>query len=180
MIKEIIASVRAILVLTALTSVLYPLAVTAIAQTVFPRQANGSLVKRGETVAGSVLLAQRFSTPGYFWPRPSAVDYAAVPSGASNQGPTSRKLQAALAERRAALGGDAPADLLSGSGSGLDPEISVEAARCQIPRVAAARGLAPEALLELVDESVIPPQFGFLGQARVNVLKLNLKLDSAH
>jgi K+-transporting ATPase ATPase C chain len=178
MIKDLLVSLRAIVVLTAITSVAYPLAVTAIAQIVFPTQANGSLIKRGDAVAGSALLAQKFTEPGYFWPRPSAADYATVASGASNQGPTSQKLQAAVEERRTVFGADAPADLLTASGSGLDPDISVEAARFQVPRVAAARGLAPEVVLKLVNESIAPPQFGFLGQARVNVLELNLKLDA--
>lgn len=178
MIKETLASIRAILVLTVITSVAYPLAVTSIAQIVFPSQANGSLVKRGDAVAGSELLAQKFAGNGYFWPRPSAADYTTVASGASNQGFTSKKLQGLIEERRTAFGSEAPADMLTASGSGLDPDISPEAARYQAARVAAARGLPLDNVLKLVDDSIVQPQFGFLGQARVNVLALNIGLDS--
>jgi len=177
MLKEILTSVRAILVLTLLTCVIYPLAVTGLAQAFFPAQANGSLVKNGDQLVGSSLLAQKFTTPRYFWPRPSAADYATVASGASNQGFTSKKLTDAVNERRAALGANAPADLLTTSGSGLDPHISPEAARFQIVRVAAARNLPLEKISGLVEKSLEPPQFGFLGQARVNVLLLNRALD---
>jgi K+-transporting ATPase ATPase C chain len=177
MFKDILASLRAILVLTLLTSVLYPLVVTGVAQLIFPSQANGSLVKSGDHLAGSALLAQKFTSPKYFWPRPSAGDYATVASGASNQGFTSRKLADAVTERRAALGADAPADLLTTSGSGLDPHISPAAARFQAARVAAARNLPVEKVTALVEKSLEPPQLGFLGQARVNVLLLNRDLD---
>lgn len=179
MIKETLASVRALAVLTVITSVAYPLFITAIGQLAFPAQANGSLVKTGGTVTGSSLLAQKFTDPKYFWPRPSAADYATVASGASNQGFTSKKLADAVAERRAAWGENAPADLLTASGSGLDPDISVEAARYQIVRVAKARGVAEEQVSKIVDEQIAAPQLGFLGQVRVNVLLLNLALDSA-
>lgn len=179
MIKDILTSARAILVLTVLTCVAYPLLVTLIGQAVFPAQANGSLVKLGDTLTGSALLAQKFTAPKYFWPRPSAADFGTVASGASNQGFTSKKLAEAVAERRTVFGIDAPADLLTASGSGLDPDISPEAARSQVARVAAARGVPVESLLMLVNDFVEPPQFGFLGQARVNVLKLNLALDAA-
>jgi K+-transporting ATPase ATPase C chain len=178
MIKEILTSVRAILALVFLTSVAYPLVVTAVAQLAFPWQANGSPVKSGDTVVGSALLAQKFSAPRYFAPRPSSADYATVPSGASNQGPTSKKLQTAIAERRAALGDNAPSDLLTASGSGLDPDISPEAAQFQAARVAAARGLDLENVRKLVNHFTKPPQYGFLGQSRVNVLELNLALDA--
>lgn len=174
---HILSSLRALVVLTVLTSVAYPLLVTGIAQTLFPREANGSLVRFGDTLAGSTLLAQRFSAPRYFWPRPSAADYATVPSGASNQGFTSRKLLAAIEERRRTLGPDAPADLLTASASGLDPDISPAAASFQIARVAAARNLPPERVADLVAAITQPPQLGFLGEPRVNVLRLNLALD---
>ena len=177
MLKEILTSVRALLVLTLLTCVIYPLAVTGLAQLAFPAQANGSLVKNGGQLVGSSLLAQKFTTPRYFWPRPSAADYATVASGASNQGFTSKKLADAVNERHAALGADAPADLLTTSGSGLDPHISPAAARFQAARVAAARNLPVEKVTALVEKSIEPSQFGFLGQARVNVLLLNRALD---
>ncbi|HEY8900811.1 MAG TPA: potassium-transporting ATPase subunit KdpC [Chthoniobacterales bacterium] len=179
MFKEILASLRAIIVLTLITSVAYPLAITAIGQLAFPAQANGSLVKSGDTIVGSTLLAQKFTAPGYFAPRPSAADYATVASGASNQGYTSKRNLDAITERRATLGANAPSDLLTASGSGLDPDISPEAARFQAARVAGARGLPMEIVQKLVADHTQPPQLGFLGQARVNVLALNLALDSA-
>jgi K+-transporting ATPase ATPase C chain len=177
MLAETLISIRALLVLTILTSVAYPLAITGLAQAFFRDQANGSLVKNGGQLAGSTLLAQKFTTPRYFWPRPSAADFATVASGASNQGFTSRKLLDGVNERRAALGVNAPADLLYASGSGLDPHISPEAARYQVARVAAARGIPAAKLAALVQKSIEPPQLGFLGQARVNVLLLNRALD---
>ena len=179
MINEVFTSIRAILVLTLITSVAYPLSVSAVARLAFPAQADGCLIKCGGTVVGSLLIAQKFDRPEYFHPRPSASDYGAVPSGASNLGYTSKKLRDAIEERRAALGGDAPPELLTSSGSGLDPDISPEAARFQIPRVAGARGVPREMVGALVAANVRPPQFGFLGCPRVNVLALNLALDAA-
>jgi K+-transporting ATPase ATPase C chain len=177
MFAEILASIRALVVLTAITSVAYPLAITGLAQAFFRDQANGSLVTAGNQLVGSSLLAQKFTSPRYFWPRPSAADYGTVASGASNQGFTSRKLLDAVNDRRKAFGADAPSDLLYASGSGLDPHISPEAARYQIARVAAARNLPPEKVTALVEKSVEPPQLGFLGQSGVNVLLLNRALD---
>jgi K+-transporting ATPase ATPase C chain len=174
--------------LTLLTGVAYPLAVTAAAQAAFPAQANGSLVSAGGQVVGSALIGQANTAPRYFWPRPSAIGYNPLPSGGSNLGPTSAALQAAVAARaadlRAAnhLSADVPLppDLLFASGSGLDPHISPEAARLQIDRVAQARQFTPAqraALAALVDRFVEPPQWGVLGQPRVNVLQLNLAVD---
>jgi K+-transporting ATPase ATPase C chain len=176
---------RVLLVLTLLTGVLYPLFVTGVAQLAFHRQANGSLVKRSGRVVGSKLLAQKFESNRYFWPRPSAADYATVPSGASNKGPTNADLRAAVAERTARIravnnltvGTPIPPDLLYDSGSGLDPHISPEAARLQITRIAAARGLTVEHVTALVNQSIELPSFGFLGEPRVNVLLLNLAVD---
>lgn len=178
MIKDILISLRALVVLTAITSIAYPLIVTGIGQIAFPAQANGSLVKSGDAIVGSALLAQKFTSAKYFWPRPSAADYGTVASGASNQGFTSRKNLDAIDERRAVLGANAPADLLTASGSGLDPDISPAAARFQIARVATARGLSPEAVARIVEATTRAPQFGFLGQARINVLALNRALDA--
>jgi K+-transporting ATPase ATPase C chain len=175
--KIVLTSVRALLVLTLLTCIIYPLLVTGLAQAIFPAQANGSLIKTGDQLVGSSLLAQKFTTPRYFWSRPSAADYATVASGASNQGFTSKKLVDAVSERRTALDANAPADLLTTSGSGLDPHISPEAARFQIARVATARNLARDKIAALVEKSIEPPQLGFLGQPRVNVLLLNRALD---
>jgi K+-transporting ATPase ATPase C chain len=180
MFAEILASVRALVVLTAITSVAYPLAITGLAQVFFRDTANGSLVTTGNQIVGSSLLAQKFTSPRYFWPRPSAADYGTVASGASNQGFTSQKLVDAVNDRRKTFGADAPADMLYASGSGLDPHISPEAAQYQVARVASARNLPPEKITALVEKSVEPPQLGFLGQPRVNVLLLNQALDAAH
>jgi K+-transporting ATPase ATPase C chain len=176
--KTIVQSIRILLVLTVLTGVFYPLAVTVISLALFPRQANGSLVFAGAKLIGSELLAQKFDSPRYFWPRPSAADFATVPSGASNKGPTSADLVKSIRERTAKFGPGAPADLLTASGSGLDPDISPEAAKHQVARVARERKLAPELLLELVERTIQPPQWGLFGEARVNVFALNRALDA--
>ena len=176
--KTTIQSIRILIVFTLLTGVLYPLAVTAVARLGFEKKAGGSLVEHEGKIIGSALLAQKFTGDRYFWPRPSGADYATVASGASNKGPTSADLQKAVAERRAQFGDDAPGDLLTASGSGLDPHISPEAARHQIPRVAKARGKSEADVAAFVARHVEAPQFGFLGEPRVNVFALNLALDS--
>jgi K+-transporting ATPase ATPase C chain len=175
--KTIVQSLRIYIVLTLLTGILYPLAMTGIAQLLFPNQANGSRIVENGKLVGSDLLAQKFESPKYFWPRPSAADYATVASGASNKGPTSVDLKKSIDERRAKYGNDAPVDLLTASGSGLDPHISPEAARSQIQRVADARGMSIQQISALVDQVTELPQFGFLGEPRVNVLRLNKALD---
>ena len=182
-------SIRQLIVWTVITGMLYPLVMTVVAQEIWPwsRQANGSIVERNGKIVGSELIAQQFQGPTYFWPRPSAVTYATVPSGASNLGPTSAALQTnvnnftkALREAHK-LPADAPvpSDLVFTSASGVDPHISPEAARFQINRVAAARGLSPDQVAALVEKFVEPEQWGFLGEPRVNVLLLNLALDQA-
>lgn len=176
-----LTAARLLLALTLLTGLAYPFAVWALGRAFFSDTAEGSLRHRDGKLVGSALLAQRTTDPRYFWPRPSAGDFATVASSASHQAWTNAKLPAAIAERRTALGGgtDIPADLLTASGSGLDPEISVAAARFQIARVAAARHLtAPQrnALAELVARSAEGGQFT---PARLNVLRLNLALDTA-
>jgi potassium-transporting ATPase KdpC subunit len=175
--------------LTVITGVLYPLAVTFVAQGVFPAQANGSFLVRQGQVVGSALIGQPFSDARYFWGRPSATapfPYNAAASAGSNLGPTSRELMEAVRARVAALHAADPAnaaaipvDLVTASGSGLDPEISVAAALYQVPRVARARGLAEEAVRQLVARHTAGRQFGILGEPRVNVLELNLALDSS-
>lgn len=175
--KTILQSLRIYLVLTLLTGILYPLAMTGVAQLLFPKQANGSRIFENSKLVGSDLLVQKFESPRYFWPRPSSADYATVPSGASNKGPTSADLKKSIDERRGKVGKDAPVDLLTASGSGLDPHISPEAARLQLARVAAARNMSIQKVTTLVDQAIEPPQLGFLGEPRVNVLKLNLALD---
>jgi K+-transporting ATPase ATPase C chain len=178
--KTIIQSIRIVIILTLLTGAIYPLAVTVVARVAFPNQANGSLIKVGGKIAGSALLAQKFEDPEYFWPRPSGADYTTVASGATNKGPISADLVKAIEDRRKTLGDSAPVDLLTASGSGLDPHISPESARFQVERIAQARKLNTGQLNALVDQSVEPPQFGVLGEARVNVLILNLALDRLH
>jgi K+-transporting ATPase ATPase C chain len=175
--KTIIQSLRIYIVLTLLTGIFYPLAMTGIAQLLFPKQANGSKIVENGKVIGSDLLAQKFESPRYFWPRPSTADYATVASGASNKGPTSADLKKSIDERQAKFGNDAPVDLLTASGSGLDPHISPEAARSQIQRVAKARKMSIQQISALVDQATEQPQFGFLGEPRVNVLRLNQALD---
>ena len=181
---------RMLAVLTVLTGVIYPLALTALAQLFFPDQANGSLLTRDGQVVGSALIGQQTGDPGYFWWRPSAVNSmlgstldSLASSGATNYGWTNRTLQAVVRQRAEALhqGEDdraIPTDLLFASGSGLDPHISPEAAFWQVDRVAAARELNRAEVAALVEQFVEEPQLGFLGQPRVNVLRLNLALDA--
>lgn len=169
-----------------LTVVLYTASLLAIGQGLFPAQANGSLLKAADgRVLGSVLIGQPFAAERYFWSRPSAVDYStgkgAPSSGPSNLGPTNPDLNKRIAAANVELtrGGitDPAADLLYASGSGLDPHLSVEAASQQIPRLAAVRGVNPEQLQELIRRNTDGPRLGVLGEAGVNVLRLNLALD---
>jgi potassium-transporting ATPase KdpC subunit len=174
---------------TLLTGLFYPLAVTRLAQALFPAQANGSLIRRAEDgqVVGSALIGQPFSAPRYFWGRPSATSpfpYNAAASSGSNLGPSNPALidavQARVAALRAADPGNTepvPVDLVTASGSGLDPNISVAAALYQASRVAQARGLDAAEVDQLVDKYTEGPQLGLLGEPRVSVLKLNLALD---
>jgi potassium-transporting ATPase KdpC subunit len=178
--KVTLQSIRIYLVITILTGVIYPLAMTGVAQLFFPRQANGSRIIESGKLIGSDLIAQKFELPKYFWPRPSAADYGTVPSGASNKGPTSADLKKAIDERREKFGADVPVDLLTASGSGLDPHISPEAAQLQIPRVASARNMSIQRITAVVDQTIEQPQLGFLGEPRVNVLQLNRALDQLH
>ncbi len=177
--KTILQSIRALLVFTLLTGALYPLIVTLIGRTAFADKANGSLIMADGKTVGSTLLAQKTDSPRYFWPRPSAADYATVASGASNKGPTSADLVKSIAERRAKFGADAPAEMLTASGSGLDPHISPAAAQQQIARVAAERKLPAGKIAALVAAHTEGPQWGIFGETRVNVLSLNLALDAA-
>ena len=175
-----------LLIFILFTGIIYPLAITGLAQMIFPFQANGSLVMADKKVVGSVLIGQAFNAPQYFWPRPSAVGYNPLPSSGSNLGPTSRVLSEQIQQREQELrslynlpaDASLPADLLFASGSGLDPHISPAAARLQIGRVAQARGLTEERLDALVEQFIEPAQFGVLGEPRVNVLLLNLALDA--
>jgi len=175
------------LLLTIVTGLVYPVAVTGVARLLFPHQAAGSLIERGNSVVGSELIGQSFSGARYFWGRPSAtapMPYNATDSGGSNLGPTNPALVDAVKARvdliRAAhptQTGPVPADLVTASASGLDPHISPAAAYYQVERVAKARGLAPAKVRELVDRYVEGPSWGIFGDRTVNVLKLNLALD---
>jgi K+-transporting ATPase ATPase C chain len=174
-----------LLILVSAGQVAYTLFVTLVAQTTMPDKANGSLLYVDGKVVGSELIGQSFTSPGYFHGRPSAVDYDGAASGGSNLGPTSKELMEQVRQRveqvrrENGLPPDAPvpADLVLASGSGLDPDISVDSAMLQVSRVATARGLPPSAVKALVEQHIEPPQFGILGQERVNVLKLNIALD---
>lgn len=183
-------TVVSFLLFTVGAGVLYPAAVTGLAQLLFPGRANGSLIVRGDRTVGSALIGQPFSDPKYFWGRPSAttpVPYNAGSSAASNFGPSNPALvDSEVAPRIAQLhaadpsnGALIPVDLVTSSGSGLDPAISPAAAAYQVSRVAEARGLAPEAVRRLVARATEGRQWGVLGEPRVNVLQLNLALDSA-
>lgn len=175
--------------LTILTGVIYPAAVTAIAQTVFRLQANGSLIEQDGKVIGSSLIGQPFDSPRYFWPRPSAtgpVPYNAAASSGSNLGPTHPAQLDAVRVRIAAIRqahpgqtGPVPADLVTASASGLDPHISPATAEYQVSRVAKARGLSPDAVRRLVANHTEGRTLGLLGEPRVNVLELNLALNEA-
>lgn len=164
---------------TLLTGIAYPLAMTGIAGALFPAQAGGSLVSRDGATIGSSLIGQSFVSERYFHGRPSAVGYDASTSSGSNLGPSSKTLADDIRQRAEAYGGgQVPADLVTASGSGLDPDLSPEAVEVQVAGVAAARSLAPEKVAALVAAHTAGPDLGILGEARVNVLALNLALDA--
>jgi K+-transporting ATPase ATPase C chain len=187
MIREILVALRMALVTLGLTGLAYPLAVTGLAQAVFPHRANGSLLRDASgAVVGSELVAQAFTRPEYFQPRPSAAGngYDAAASSGSNLGPTSLKLRDRiradvdrLLKENPEAPGPVPAELVTASSSGLDPHLSPEAARWQVPRVARARGRTPAEVQALVDRETVGRTLGLLGEPTVNVLRLNLGLD---
>jgi K+-transporting ATPase ATPase C chain len=185
--EQILPGLRIKLFMTLLLGVIYPLAVTGISQVFFPKQANGSLVQVGDKVIGSELIAQNFTRPEYFHPRPSAAGdkgFDATASNGSQLGPTNQKL---IDRMKASVDqfhkenpdyrGPIPADLLTTSASGLDPHISPDSARAQTARVAAVRGVGADQLDALIARFTEAPDLGFLGEPRVNVLKLNIALD---
>ena len=184
--KNIKTTLKLFAILMVLVGVIYPVAVTALAQLFFPKEAGGSLLYDSSgNLTGSALIGQPFSDPKYFWSRPSATSdypYNPLASGGSNLGPTNKVLIEQISNRTDILKSSGtqapvPSDLVESSASGLDPHISMQSALVQIPRVARARNLDEETLRKLVLEHVEERQFGFLGEQRINVLKLNLALD---
>ena len=187
--KQLWIAIKITLLMALVTGVLYPLVVTGLAKAIFPHQAAGSLMQAHGKTVGSELIGQRFTKPEYFHGRPSAAGsdgYDGLASGGSNLGPTSQKLidrirddAKKFREENPTFKGPIPADLLTASGSGLDPDISPASADAQIDRVAAARHMSVDAVRKLVADHTDDRQFGILGEPRVNVLKLNLALDQA-
>jgi K+-transporting ATPase ATPase C chain len=189
--RYVFASIRMALVTLVVLGIVYPLTVTGMAQVLMPSQANGTLVTSANgTIVGSSLIGQAFSDAKYFHGRPSAAGpdgYDATASSATNLGPTSKALMDAVAARVATavtenpglVSGSVPVDMVTASGSGLDPDISLANAYAQIVRVASARGTSPAAIRTIVDDTMTGRQFGVLGEPRVNVLRLNLALDAA-
>jgi K+-transporting ATPase ATPase C chain len=184
--RNLLVAVRFTLITTVVFGLLYPLVVTMFSQWIFPHQANGSLVVKDGKVIGSKLIAQAFTGDQYFHPRPSAAGngYDPTSSSASNLAPTNQALMTRVQQDVAKLqkenpGAAIPADLVTTSGSGLDPDISPAAADFQIPRVAKARGISTEDLRRIVARHTQPRQLGLLGEPRVNVLELNLDLDAS-
>jgi potassium-transporting ATPase KdpC subunit len=180
--KNLVTAVLMTIATTVLLGIIYPLVVTGIAQVLFPKKANGQLIEANGKIIGSRLIAQAFTAPGYFHPRPSAVSYDPTNSNGSQLGPTNQKLidrvkadvSAAQAENP---GTPVPIDLVTASASGLDSDITPAAAAFQLARVAKARGINEDALRQLVAKHTVGRQLGFLGEPRVNVLELNLDLD---
>ena len=186
-IRNLVVAVLMTAVTTLLLGIVYPLAITAVAQVAFPDQANGQLIERNGVTIGSRIIGQAFANPGYFRPRPSATGtpYDAANSGGSQLGPTSRKLIDGVQANVAAAqkenpGVPVPVDLVTASASGFDPHISPAAAAFQIPRIARERGMAEADVRRAVEAHTEGRQLGFLGESRVNVLELNLALDREH
>lgn len=184
MIQELRPALILVLLMTALTGLIYPLTMTGIAQVAFPTAANGSLIVQDGKVIGSELIAQNFTRPEYFHPRPSAVKYDASNSGGSNAAPSSKDFIATITQRVNTLRAElhdrqVPIELVTTSGSGLDPHLSYQAADVQVERIAKARGLKEGDIETLIINPLIEDRtFSFLGERRVNILKLNLALDA--
>lgn len=186
--KNLLISIWFTLATTVLFGIIYPLVVTGLAQVLFPKQANGELIRKNGQLVGSHLLGQPFTAPGYFYSRPSAAGaagYDPTASGGSNYGPTNKALIDRVNASVQALqptnpNAPIPADLVTASGSGLDPDISPASAEFQVPRVARERGMSEQDVRALVAKHTKGRQLGFLGEPRVNVLDLNLDLDAIH
>jgi potassium-transporting ATPase KdpC subunit len=185
--RNLVAAILMTIVTTVILGIIYPLAMTAIAQVAFHENANGQLIERNGHVVGSRMIGQGFTKPGYFHSRPSAagMGYDAANSAGSNLGPTNRKLIDAVkanvdAARKENPNAPVPVDLVTASASGIDPHLTPAAAEFQVPRVARERGMSEAALRSIVSAHTQGRQFGFLGERRVNVLELNLALDAAH
>jgi K+-transporting ATPase ATPase C chain len=175
--------------MTVLTGIIYPVFLTGIAQVAFPEKSNGSLITKNGIIIGSSLIGQKFDSSAYFWSRPSAVDHNPVPGAASNFGPTSTKLAGLVNERKANFISHnevkdttaVPLEMIFASGSGLDPHISLEAARMQVTRIAKVRNfnnLQQQKLSDLINKNLEMRQFGILGEEKINVLRLNIELDA--
>ncbi|MCK8782286.1 potassium-transporting ATPase subunit KdpC [Rhizobium sp. NTR19] len=186
MLNQLRPALTLVVVFTALLGLAFPLSITSVAQAVMPAKSNGSLIERDGKVVGSTLIGQAFTSDRYFWPRPSATGpdaYNAGASSGSNLGTTSVKLKDRVTADVGRLAGagitqPVPGDAVTTSGSGLDPHVSPAFAEAQVARVAQARGLQPSAVAALVEQATEKPDFGVIGEARVNVLELNLALDA--
>lgn len=185
--KNLIISIRMTIATTVLLGIIYPLVVTGLAQAIFPDKANGQMIVKDGVIIGSRIIGQGFSDPGYFYPRLSAAGngYDAANSAGSNLGPTNQKLIDRVKADVARLQLDnpvkpVPIDLVTTSASGFDPEISPAAADFQVPRIAKVRGMSEDQVREVVAKHTLGRQLGILGEARVNVLELNLELDETH
>ena len=176
---------RAILVMTILCGLIYPLAMTGLCQALFPYQANGSIIEHDGKVIGSAIIGQEFKDDKYFSGRPSANEYNAADSAGTNYGAINKELKKQVEERAAAVRAKygllptekVPSDMVTNDAAGFDPHLSPEAIRMQVDRVAQARNMDKSVVLKLVEQNIEYPSFGFIGEARVNVLKLNLALD---
>jgi K+-transporting ATPase ATPase C chain len=186
---QTIIALKFLLVMTLLLGIIYPFFMTGVAQLSYPSKSNGSLIVKNGKIVGSELIGQNFDSTIYFWPRPSAIGYSPIPSGASNFGPTSDKLKKQVAERRTLFATKnsmkdtmaIPKEMIFASGSGLDPHISPEAAMLQLTRVATARKLdetKKQQVQQLIKNLTEEPQFFLLGERRINVFELNLALDN--
>jgi potassium-transporting ATPase KdpC subunit len=186
--KNLFIAIKFLIIMIVVTGIIYPIVLTGIVQVVFPHKANGSLfIKNGKTI-GSELIGQKFDSPVYFWSRPSAIDYKPIPSGASNLGPTSKKLVQQVNERRKVFVEInnirdthlIPEEMLFASGSGLDPHTSPEAVLLQVKRIARARNFNQsqvQKLYKLIDQDTEKRQYGLFGEERINILRLNSELN---